>query len=72
MIYVPISVGVTISFGVQDDGHERFVMSGDNGGVIKPVHPEKSSTDRGDIGVHHIMGIHVPLLANRIPIESNS
>jgi hypothetical protein len=72
VINVPISVGVTIPFGVQDNGHERFIMSGNNGGVVNPIYAKKSSTDRGDIGAHHIMGIYMPLLANRIPIKGDS
>lgn len=72
VINMPISIGVTIPFGVQDNGHERFVMSGDNGGVVEPVDAKKSSADWGDIGAHHIMGIHMPLLANRVPIKGDS
>jgi hypothetical protein len=72
VINVPISVGVTIPFGVQDNGHKRFIVSSDYGGVVHPIYAKKSSTDRGEIGAHHIMGIYMPLLANGISIKGNS
>jgi len=69
VVYVAVSVWMTIAFAVHDDGHKRLVMSSHKSGTIQPVDSEESSTDGRLVCIHHIMAKYVPLLANRIPIQ---